>query len=311
MISVAGDVGKSNIRLAVFADGIPHRSVELPSPAALGQESGADALFAAIAEAIGRLETGGEPVELGIGVAGVARSAVSVDALAAAIGHVALIERLVLASDVVVAHLSAFDGGEGTVLVVGTGSAALNLEVGHPPLLRDGDGPRFGDDGSGGWMGACAVRAVVHAVEDRGPRTSLQESLAERSGLDAHAMIREGNEAENPARWAGRFAPDVLAAWEAGDFVASGIVSEAISALAATVLAARRKSAEVRLTGGVTRHPAFSAALAATLSSAAPELTIAASEATVIAGARRLLDLKGAAVADSLRSLVTTHRHAG
>lgn len=309
MTTVVGDVGKSNIRLAVLAEGAVSRSVEFASPAALGEDS--ESLYRSIAAAFAQLDITGDALEVGLGVAGFARSATSGDLLAAAIADVAVVNRLVIASDVVVAHLGAFGGDEGTVLIVGTGAAALGVEADETPVLRDGDGPRFGDDGSGGWMGAQAVRAVLQGVEGRGPATSLVDLLALRSGLDTHAMVRQGNAVDNPARWSGRFAPDVLSAWEEGDTVATGIVDTAVAALTNTVLSARRRSKAVALTGGVVGHPRFAAELSRSLAAAVPELIISIPETAPLLGARLLLELERTTVGGALQSLTSTHGRLG
>ncbi|MFC6356262.1 N-acetylglucosamine kinase [Luethyella okanaganae] len=311
MIStVVGDIGKSKIRLAVLSDGALSRTVEIESPVALGQPANSPILFGVVADALSQLRLEA-PIDLGLGLAGMATTTASGASLVEAIRGVVNVNRIVIASDVVVAHLGAFAGDEGTVLIAGTGAAALNVEADSVPVLRDGHGPYFGDDGSGGWLGARAVRAVVKAAEGRGPATSLTKLLRVRTSLDPQTMVRRGNAADNPARWSGQFAPDVLRAWTTGDQVATGIVRDAVTALTTTVLSARRQSQAIALTGGLLRCEPFAQDLIRSITSATPEAIVTVTEGRWMQGANVLLELERTRIAGSLQSLTEIHVIAG
>ena len=93
-----------------------------------------------------------------------------------------------------------------------------------------GHGFLLGDEGGAFWIGREGLRAALRAHDGRGPATALSDAAARRfDGLDdlgarLHAI-------ERPVDAIARFAPDVLAAAEAGDAVASAIADDAVDEL--------------------------------------------------------------------------------
>lgn len=140
-----------------------------------------------------------------------------------------------VADDGFAAHAGALGGADGVVLAVGSGVVAVarhDTRAAH----RDGDGPIFGDDGGGFWIGRAGLRAAVRANEDRGPTTRLVSDIeavygplrdAIRSTPDPEAM-----------RWCIDVAQLVLQAAGSGDAVAVAIREAAAERLAATAAAA-------------------------------------------------------------------------
>ena len=92
-------------------------------------------------------------------------------------------------SDPLIAFAAGTDERDGTVVVSGTGAAAVGIVDLRPDLVADGNGWLLGDDGSGYWVGREAVRHTVRPL--RGiPADAL--SLA----VTAHLLGRPGSRQE-------------------------------------------------------------------------------------------------------------------
>ena len=101
-------------------------------------------------------------------------------------------------------HRAWFSGtasGDGTVLVVGTGSVAGVVSGGRLARVVDGGGWLLGDTGSGFWIGQEIVRAVAEHLDGRGPGTALTDAVLATIGQPAdmaalgtsersHALLR-------------------------------------------------------------------------------------------------------------------------
>jgi N-acetylglucosamine kinase-like BadF-type ATPase len=82
--------------------------------------------------------------------------------------------RIVVESDAYAAFRGALPRGDGVVVLSGTGSFACGHWHGRW-ITTGGWGPLVGDEGSGYWIGVEALKAVVRAVDGRGPSTGLRE----------------------------------------------------------------------------------------------------------------------------------------
>ena len=69
-------------------------------------------------------------------------------------------------SDIDAAHAAALSGGDGIVVIAGTGSIALGKR-GTRTQRCGGWGPRFGDEGSGYWIGQACLRAFSQQSDGR------------------------------------------------------------------------------------------------------------------------------------------------
>lgn len=198
-----------------------------------------------------------------IGAAGTEASPPSAHELAATTARV-LATPTVVTSDVVLAHAGALRAEPGTVLVAGTGAVALSL--GHDGVFRqaDGWGPWVGDEGSGRWIGQEGIRAALHALDGRGPGTSLAAAMHDIIGTphDVPVWISAGG---NPARTLGSFAQIVFDLADDDDAVAAGIVGRAITALTDTAVAVSREGERVAVVGGLTDRERFRSRLASSL----------------------------------------------
>lgn len=154
--------------------------------------------------------------------------------------------RVEVVPDVVVNHAAGTPARCGLVLAAGTGAIAARVEDGAIAARADGSGWLLGDEGSAVWMGLAAARAVLRALDGRGPGSSLVEpvlgaltpddpDLATPTGREAAraALVTAGLEL-TPAAF-GRLAPSVLAASDTADAVAVAIVDDAVQHLARSV----------------------------------------------------------------------------
>lgn len=94
-------------------------------------------------------------------------------------GQGLVINDLIVTSDAEIALEGAFDGGDGIITILGTGSIAL-AKKGDIPLGRCGGwGIELDDEGSGAWIGREGLTAVVRSIDGRGKSTMLTEKVGE------------------------------------------------------------------------------------------------------------------------------------
>lgn len=127
------------------------------------------------------------------------------------------------ATDLEIACLGAHDGGDGAVVIAGTGSSGY-VRVGDHVRIIGGTGFPAGDVGSGAWLGLKALMAVFEAADELASETSLT------GRIEAHFGIRGDAIAERiagaPTSVYAELAPLVFAAARAGDEVATTLVRE-------------------------------------------------------------------------------------
>ena len=76
-------------------------------------------------------------------------------------------KRFVPVHDAPVAHVAAFGGASGIVVIAGTGSVVLGVVDERQPVLVGGWSSQFGDEGGAYWIGREAIRQTM-ACEDAG-----------------------------------------------------------------------------------------------------------------------------------------------
>jgi glucosamine kinase len=194
-------------------------------------------------------------VALGVGAAGVESNPEAAREAAQRIRSLCGFD-VVIASDVLTAHIGAFGGGPGTVLVAGTGAVAYRVDGDGTVHRSDGWGPWLGDEGSGRWIGQAGLVCALRAADRRGPHTSLEEDARAITG-DIRHLPRAVTGGADVARALASFAPVVLARAVAGDAVATGIVNEAVRRLAETASSVAGPGSPVTVIGGLTKDPAF------------------------------------------------------
>ncbi|MDR1824913.1 MAG: hypothetical protein LBR27_06235 [Bifidobacteriaceae bacterium] len=185
-------------------------------------------------------------------------------------------------------------GRPGIVLIAGTGTSCFGRVGQGREWLASGWGSLFGDEGSSHWIALEGVRAVLWAEDGRGPRTTLRETLIPALGINHPLQILDGT---GDGRWdrtaIAALAPLVVAAAEADDAVASGLVDQAGQHLAAAIGAVARalelgsdaEGFEVALVGGLLRATPVRAALTAGVAREFPQARLVQPQLAPVAGA--------------------------
>ena len=161
--------------------------------------------------------------------------------------------RVRVTHDIEIALRGGIPGGEGIVIVAGTGSAAYGGWGGRAVHVG-GWGVVMGDDGSGYWLGTQALRAVAQALDGRGEQTSLQMAVFDRLSLTAPRDLVAWSLTASKAEIAG-LAETVLGQHRLGDRVAGKILDSGAAEIARTAVAAVRQldaeGVRIVLTGGL------------------------------------------------------------
>lgn len=166
--------------------------------------------------------------------------------------------------------------GEGVILVVGTGSAALGRDAKGKSARAGGRGPWFSDEGSAFDIGRLAVAAVVRADEKRGPKTSLSEQLLKWLGMKDWTRMMDWV-IKNPDDVFPRIFPLVGELGDKGDPVSRELLTNAARSLGELVksvvdeLKMQDRPIPIAKAGGTTgRSKFFDAAIDTELHKAAP-----------------------------------------
>lgn len=93
-------------------------------------------------------------------------------------GHDFNFSDLIVTSDAEIALRGAFEGGNGIITIIGTGSIALGNPSGKDLVRCGGWGIELDDEGSGAWIGREGLTAVVRAIDGRGMKTALTDIIA-------------------------------------------------------------------------------------------------------------------------------------
>jgi glucosamine kinase len=162
--------------------------------------------------------------------------------------HYAAFASVRAANDALAGCLGAHGGGDGALVIAGTGSAAVARVDGRETVIG-GRGFLLGDDGSTARVGAEAIRAALRAHDGVGPASSLTEEVMRRFGDPLTAT--QWALTAKPAGY-GAFMPLVFERAAVGDAVALRIVEAAARAIDALIAATRALGAtRVVLVGGM------------------------------------------------------------
>ena len=159
-------------------------------------------------------------IRAGMGIAGISRPGVraALEAFAFPFASVTY------DTDARIANLGAHAGGDGAILILGTGSIA-QLQVKDASFTIGGYGFPISDEGSGAALGLSAMRHALRALDGRTRSTPLSLAVSDRFGRSTAQAIAWMDRAA-PADYAG-LAPLVMDYAEAGDAIARSIVEEA------------------------------------------------------------------------------------
>ena len=133
-------------------------------------------------------------------------------------------------TDAHTAWLGAFKGGDGAILIVGTGSCGYGGTSGQCHYVG-GWGYEISDEGSGAAIGRELLRRCIWAHDGRAPSTPLSDTVLAEFNDDLEVLVDWVGKAR-PADY-GRFAPLVLQHAERRDPLGIAIVQDAAAGLSA------------------------------------------------------------------------------
>ncbi len=146
--------------------------------------------------------------------------------------------------DMAIALEAAFGAGPGVIVIAGTGSIVYGRDAHGKTARAGGWGYAIGDEGSAHWIGRQAVSELLHWVDERADQGPWASQPTEPSSLLAAPLFRElqtvwnsssiqqlARTANSKPDFAALF-PAVLAAADAGDDLARGVLEKAAAELA-------------------------------------------------------------------------------
>ncbi len=290
---VALDVGKTSLRAEVRELGSCRLRVREAVRGWMGAPGPRAALLTQLAGVCARLPDAPSVTRVGAGIAGYESAAAEEkDEVSRALRRALPAARVRVASDARTAHLGAFRGEPGALLIAGTGAVALAVGLAGASYWAGGLGPVLGDEGSGGWIGREGCLAAARSIDGRGPPTGLARRCERTFGVAATQLGALLAASPSPAGLFGRFAPDVLEAWLDGDEQAGRIAEHAATHLAAAAIAVlRRLDAQHRrfaVVGGLSTHARFAAAVTSQVAAAVPSAVCVPARGDALDGAALL-----------------------
>ncbi|WP_374331011.1 BadF/BadG/BcrA/BcrD ATPase family protein [Aestuariivirga sp.] len=186
-----------------------------------------------------------QDIHAGLGIAGIVTSVGAEKILEAALPFASV----VVDNDAYAACVGAFDGGDGGIVIAGTGSIGFAMVAGVRHMVG-GWGFQLGDHGSGAWVGHHAVRRAALALDGLLQPTRLITEVLSRTGSNRMDLSRWSEQAR-PKDYA-QFAPLVFECAARGDVQGMMIVIEgagAVSNLGRALLA--RGAKMICLLGGL------------------------------------------------------------
>ena len=127
-------------------------------------------------------------------------------------------------SDAIIANLGAHMGGDGAILILGTGSIGL-IKRGEDSFSIGGYGFPISDEGSGAALGLSAIRHALRALDGRTRPTPLSQAITKQFDHAIPRVIAWMDDAA-PGDYA-NFAPLVMDYADNGDEIALSIVRDA------------------------------------------------------------------------------------
>lgn len=233
---VGVDVGGGGVRVRVAVGG---RSLTAEDRGPVPRRSGrvdVPAVAARIGALVSGLCTAADRVAVGLtGMPGLLEDPAE---LARALHRHVVTDSVVVASDALTTHLGALAGRPGCVVAAGTGVIVLGTD--HETAWRqaDGWGHLLGDEGSGAWIGAHALRAALRHHDGRPHGSAVLLGKLRRRFGDTDTTLREVY--GSPAHELAAFAPLAAEAAHEGDPVATELWRRAGTHLAESAHAAAR-----------------------------------------------------------------------
>jgi len=218
-------------------------------------------------------------------------------------------ESVAVDHDIRIALAGGLEGGEGVVLIAGTGSSSYGRRS-DGKSHRTGWGYLLDDGGSGYYLGLQAIIATVMEADGRGPATALGGIVRARfrfTDIDdiLHIMYRGGA----PVADVASLAPEVIGSAVAGDAVAGAILGRGARELAHMVsivadrLGFTGRPFSMTMTGGLVDRPGhYRALIEREIRAAAPGVQIKVPALPPVMGAA-LLALEASGVQPTPRLL--------
>lgn len=171
-------------------------------------------------------------------------------------------------NDVDAAHIGAFAGGSGILILAGTGSMAWARDASGASHRTGGWGDVVGDEGSGYWIGRHVLGAVSKSIDGRTGPTTMVDGIFALLGLDlgdrVNALEGWASRLAEPRTQIAALAPVALASAAAGDVAARAIVDAAADELTAHVAMLERRLGPLpwSFAGGLFESPVLRDAVA-------------------------------------------------
>jgi N-acetylglucosamine kinase-like BadF-type ATPase len=189
---------------------------------------------------------------IGLGLTGVTGDSLEARKAAALAGRLVQSHQVIVQSDVYASLLSAHAGGEGIVVVSGTGSVAMGINQSGQVMRTGGWGWVMGDEGSACWIGRRGLSAALRAYDQVDPVTQLEQFFLEHFKVQAiHDIKRIYMASDFGARGFGSLAPVVAQAAKDGDGIAKQIIANAAHELALITLAITKKLSFEKIPVGI------------------------------------------------------------
>jgi len=173
----------------------------------------------------GIAETKWRRADIGLGLAG-ADVASKRKELVRLFREQGLFRAIEVRNDAYATWLGAFNGDDGAILILGTGSCGLAVVRGKESYVS-GYGPQVSDEASAHWLGRNAVRRALWALDGRIERTPLAEEILRRFHWSPEAIIKFANSRKATPAAFGALAPTIFNYARERDPLALALVSDA------------------------------------------------------------------------------------
>ncbi|MBV8491303.1 MAG: hypothetical protein JO199_12305 [Candidatus Eremiobacteraeota bacterium] len=203
-VAVGVDAGGSSVHVSI--DGEPADVTHSPANATT---YGIERVASTIGDAVERALKHRRAAAIVVGAAGTGRESVA-NALQAALSMRFSQSNVRVVDDAKIALRAVAGGGDGIVLIAGTGSIAYG-EISGARYRAGGYGYAFGDDGSGYAIGSAALRLLARSFEGRAPRDSMLDAIAAvLEAASVQELVARVYASESPVRTVAEIAPVVI-----------------------------------------------------------------------------------------------------
>jgi glucosamine kinase len=184
--------------------------------------------------------------------------------------------KIEVVGDMQIALAAAFGMGPGVIVIAGTGSIAYGRDGQGRTARAGGWGFAISDEGSAHWIGSFAVSSLLRAIDQETDQSNEDQAANARQRAEGLPLLRELKAAWNlhsldefvrAANSTPDFAalfPAILAAADAGDALAQGVLTKAAGELAQLAGIVTRRvfprdnvglsAVPLAMAGGVFRH---------------------------------------------------------